>query len=243
VKSGVTLNLKNIVGVTTNKLYIPHYRIGSPSKSGDEMPDYRMIEKIKKQAERYKNSVIRRFLYTMSNMARDKANFIRKVEINYRKVKPTDGSWEGNDTIWRVILDLNKIMFFANTNGVLRNNIQRTFFYIVDGIIGVEKNGPLAGLKNNAGVLLGGYNPFTVDLVTLRLMGFDYKKIPLMKNARKDKWLFHEGPISVVSNLPEWNTKDLSRDYYTMMPDLDFIEPDNWHIKIKRPIQADTPAE
>lgn len=232
-KAGVTLSLKNLIGIATNKAYIPHLRIGPPSRNGDEIPDYTLMENIAGEMKLYKNGLIRRFLYLCSNLAGDKAGFIRRIETKYRWIKPFQGCWEGNDTIWRVALDLNRIMLFADKDGKMGNGLQRRIFNVIDGIVGGEKNGPLHCLKRPAGILVGGHNPYAVDLTATRLMGFDQEKIPLMKNARKEQWLFHEGPIRVVSDLPEWNTRDLFRDYHTMMPGLDFIEPDNWHIKIQ----------
>jgi len=36
-----------------------------------------------------------------------------------------DGNWYGNDTIWRTILDLNKVLAYTDKNGVLRDRPQR----------------------------------------------------------------------------------------------------------------------
>ena len=57
-------------------------------------------------------------------------------------LKFESGNWHGNDTIWRTIVDLNKILFFSKKDGFLSNEIQRKYFAIVDGIIGGEGNGP-----------------------------------------------------------------------------------------------------
>src|SRR5262249_31680546 len=40
-KTGVSLNVKNMIGINTDKNYIPHFRIGSPAQGGDEFPDTR----------------------------------------------------------------------------------------------------------------------------------------------------------------------------------------------------------
>ena len=37
-KVGVTLNLKNLVGINGNKNWLPHYAIGSPEENGDQFP-------------------------------------------------------------------------------------------------------------------------------------------------------------------------------------------------------------
>ena len=233
-KAGVTLSLKNLVGLVTNKSYIPHLRNGPPGRYGDETPDYTLMDNIACEMKRYKNGLIRRFLYLCAKLVGDKSGFIRRIETKYRWVKPFEGCWEGNDTIWRVVLDLNRIMLFADKNGVMGSGLQRRTFNIVDGIVGGEKNGPLHCLKKPAGILVGGHNPYAVDLTATRLMGFDHEKIPLLRYARKEQWLINSGPVVVSSNIPDWNTKDLALDYHKIMPDLNFIEPDNWHIKIQR---------
>src|SRR5262249_52952302 len=37
-KVGVTLNLKNLVGINGNKNWLPHYALGSPAENGDQFP-------------------------------------------------------------------------------------------------------------------------------------------------------------------------------------------------------------
>ena len=94
-----------------------------------------------------------------------------------------EGSWFGNDTIWRTVLDLNRILFYVNRDGELRDNIQRKFMAIVDGIIAGENEGPLEPTPKPCCIILGGFNPVAVDSATARIMGFDYKKIPIINNA------------------------------------------------------------
>src|SRR5439155_3619770 len=38
-KVGVTLNLKGLVGINTNKNYLVHHTVGTPSTGGDQLPD------------------------------------------------------------------------------------------------------------------------------------------------------------------------------------------------------------
>jgi hypothetical protein len=177
----------------------------------------------------------RSFLYLGSGLARDKAGYTRGIETRYRLVSPPRGCWVGNDTIWRVALDLNRIALFADGAGALGNTPRRKFFCVIDGIVGGEKNGPLKCLEKPAGVLCGGADPYAVDLAATRLMGFDHARIPLMSNAGRQAWLFDGRPVVVVSNVPEWNTGDLVRDYYAGIPDLGFLPPDSWPIGLERP--------
>jgi hypothetical protein len=93
------------------------------------------------------------------------------------------GNWHGNDTTWRMVIDLNRILIYADTNGHLKDIPARRLFCIVDGIVGGEGNGPLDPVPNPAGVVLAGHNSVAVDLVSVHLMGFDYEKLPVLYKA------------------------------------------------------------
>jgi len=94
-----------------------------------------------------------------------------------------DGSWQGNDTLWRTILDLNRILFFADKEGRMRAEPQRRYLSIVDGIVAGEGEGPLGATPVEAGVLVGGFDPSLVDAVAAQTMGFDPQRIPLIREA------------------------------------------------------------
>ncbi len=56
-------------------------------------------------------------------------------------------------------------------------------FSIVDGIVGMEGNGPIQGTPKQAGVLAGGRDLVAVDATCCRIMGIDPKKIQYLKLA------------------------------------------------------------
>jgi hypothetical protein len=93
--------------------------------------------------------------------------------------------WYGNDTLWRTLQDINRIVFYADKNGKIQDTPQKNHFHIVDGIIGGEKNGPVNCDPVYPGILMTGYNALAIDTVGATLMGFDYKKIPLINNTYK----------------------------------------------------------
>lgn len=66
----------------------------------------------------------------------------------------------------------------------------RPHFAIVDGIIGMEGDGPIMGTPKSAGVIVMGRNLPAVDATSARLMGINPHKIPYLK--RSSNWL---GPI------------------------------------------------
>jgi uncharacterized protein (DUF362 family) len=57
-------------------------------------------------------------------------------------------------------------------------------FAIVDGIVGMEGNGPIQGTPKAAGVLVAGLNPAAVDATCCRVMGIDPKQIEYLQLAR-----------------------------------------------------------
>jgi uncharacterized protein (DUF362 family) len=56
-------------------------------------------------------------------------------------------------------------------------------FAIVDGIIGMEGNGPIQGTAKNAGVLVAGVDPVAVDATCCRIMGIDPVRIGYLQLA------------------------------------------------------------
>ncbi len=85
----------------------------------------------------------------------------------------------------------------------------KRYLSIVDGIAAMEGNGPVAGTRREAGILIGGSDPVAVDTVCARLMGFDENRLPLIARAYEPHPypLFQGGreEIRPVSNVPGWN--------------------------------------
>lgn len=109
---------------------------------------------------------------------------LRKIE--HKEHLPwAEGDWYQNDTVWRMVLDLNQILVYSDKQGQLHDTPQRRYFSCIDGIVAGDKEGPLHPTPKPAGILVGGYNPVAVDLTCIRLMDFDYRKIPLMKGLDK----------------------------------------------------------
>jgi uncharacterized protein (DUF362 family) len=62
---------------------------------------------------------------------------------------------------------------------------------IVDGIVGMEGDGPILGPAKSAGVLVVGTNPAAVDATAARIMGVDPERVRYLAQAAG--WL---GPIA-----------------------------------------------
>jgi hypothetical protein len=118
------------------------------------------------------------------------------------------GNWIGNDTVWRMSLDLNRILLYGNIDGTLSKNRKR-YFSIVDGIISMEGNGPVAGEPKNTGIIIMGIDPAAVDAVAAKLMGFDIKKLKIVTHAFDNSEFkisqTNLDDIRCISNHTNWN--------------------------------------
>lgn len=77
------------------------------------------------------------------------------------------GAWPGNDTIWRMVVDLYQ--------GLLMR--PRNYLSVVDGIVAGEGNGPFCPTSKNANTIVVGDNLLATDCVTVRYMGLDPHKV------------------------------------------------------------------
>jgi uncharacterized protein (DUF362 family) len=227
-KTGVTLNVKNMIGINTDKNYIPHFRVGSPAEGGDEYPDSQsLIRQARRRMVRGARETIlgrlgRRgermahLFMTFFLAARDKrspedfAPTVDEVDIFYHSVQGDafkHGDWWGNDTCWRSALDINKILLYGTVEGVLGESQARNYFSLIDGIMSGDETGPLAPTPRRDGVLVAGFDPVSVDRVATQIMGFDPN---LIRDQARAANLTHYSltnpdlPIRVISNYLEW---------------------------------------
>lgn len=172
-KTGVTLALKSVIGLTNQKYWLPHFTAGHPGIGGDE---FDVPPSIGQQIE----DKLSRFPLPFGASA-----VLRAPKIG-APPKVIDGSWEGNRTLWRTILDLNRILLCADREGQLHAEPVRRYLALVDGIVAGEGEGPLGAAPVDAGLLVAGSAPATVDSAAVTMMGFDPARIPMIEQARRD---------------------------------------------------------
>jgi uncharacterized protein (DUF362 family) len=63
------------------------------------------------------------------------------------------------------------------------NKTVKPHFAIVDGIVGMEGDGPIMGTPKNAGVLVMGSNLLAVDATCTRIMGINPRSVPYLASA------------------------------------------------------------
>lgn len=210
-KVGLTASLKNIIGINGHKDWLPHHRCGSIVEGGDEYknPSFfkrlqtKLGEKIDQDTNNSRNS-LRRIL-------------IRITDKLARSIAPDpffEGSWYGNDTLWRTVLDLNRLLVYADKDGKMAESPQRKCMTIVDAIVAGEGEGPMEPDPRPLGILVGGINPVAVDAVLATMIGFDYKKIPIISRAFEIKeWpLINFSPMDIEIFSEDFRFKALRVD-------------------------------
>jgi len=107
------------------------------------------------------------------------------------------GNWRGNDTTWRMVHDLNRILLYADADGRLDRPPGRRVLHLVDAIVAGEGNGPLDATPKACGMILGGRNPAAVDLVCAAMIGFRPPYPPVVGRA------FEPGPAPLTDFAPD----------------------------------------
>lgn len=213
-KVGVTLNLKGLVGICTNKNLLVHYTLGSPEENGDQFPPNLLTKKekiiIKFERWMYDHFLARRTLFHEMIHRFIYGFFYKKIFANVGFDIPKEkrlldaGNWYGNDSAWRMVVDLARIIYFEDKNeNKFDYNRPRKIFSIVDGIVAGENKGPLSPDPKLAGIIIGGENILAVDLVATRLMGFDplrMKQYDLLLKATENFGPKKLSDIEIMSN-------------------------------------------
>ena len=230
-KAGLTISLKNMIGANSRKEFLPHHTNGSLKDGGDSYKDKSFFKK-------------------MMNKCLDKLNFYSqgqnkaaKAKIFYclyrffqicskildRKDKYFEGSWYGNSTINKTIIDVNRAILYADKNGVINSygQSQRRMFIVADMIVSGEKEGPLSPSPKDVGIIAVGDNQVAFDSVISKLAGIKPDYYNTLKEALKcdsELPLYNSDNfrVSSVSNYEPFN----KMNYSDISPsDLLYFEP------------------
>ena len=183
-KAGITCCLKNLVGINTYKNYLPHHSEGGPCAGGDQFP----VDNVNARIEGPLMAFLKKHVLQNPLLARGLSplNTLGKKIFGDTRQVVRSGNWHGNDTIWRMILDLNKVLLYADPDGSMREGVParaKRYIGIVDAVLAGEGHGPLAPEPVQMGYLFCGTNPVAIDAVCASFMGFDPRKIPTIARA------------------------------------------------------------
>lgn len=195
-KTGITAALKNLVGVNGDKDFLPHHRIGSIAAGGDCYPDKNFFRTLAERSLDFANRhqgenvywLARKFTSIFWRLSRPKA------------VHHLGAAWYGNDTTWRMVLDLNVIALYGAADGKISESPQRQLFSLCDGIIGGQGDGPLKPEPLALGVISFTNHSGMNDIAMASLMGFDTNKIAMLNEL--DQSIKMESIFLSWNNIP-----------------------------------------
>jgi hypothetical protein len=178
-KVGITCGLKGLVGAVGHKDCLAHHRFGSPAIGGDEYPpSLRFLHPLSRLQDWINQRGDDAPLQGPLQIAdRSLGRVLRRLGIR------TGGAWHGNDTAWRMALDLARIAHYSDAQGRMCARPQRMHLSLIDGIVGGEGEGPLSPRPVAAGSLLFSDDVAVGDRLACRLMGFPPEAFPLVRRA------------------------------------------------------------
>ncbi len=179
-KAGITGALKNLVGTNGAKEYLPHHQKGSVSEGGDCYRDPSILRHwVEALFDRANSARSRSARYLLMRSA----STLKALSDSSRDNGEIEGSWFGNDTVWRMALDIQRVLLYGRLDGSIASTPQRKVITVTDAIVAGEGEGPLSPTPVRLGVLTMGMNSAALDLVHSYLMGFDPGAIPIVREA------------------------------------------------------------
>ena len=111
-KTGVTLALKNLVGINGDKNLLPHHCVGSAAEGGDEYPGRSALDRARSLATELARGLLKRGIGARA------VRLVRRVETAARgDAFIRSGNWHGNRTTWRMCVDLNRCLYYSDARG------------------------------------------------------------------------------------------------------------------------------
>jgi uncharacterized protein (DUF362 family) len=231
-KAGLTCALKNLIGINGNKEFLPHHRVGGAAAGGD---CYAGGSRLKGALER---------LADLQNTSRTRgaarawnglAQAVERAAKLSGESLDIEGSWSGNDTIWRTCLDLNRVLLYGRADGTLAGEVQRRVLHVTDAVVAGQGDGPLAPRPLPLGLLFGGSNAAAVDWVGAHLLGYDPALIPIARESLgRFRWPlapFGRRGVGVTGDLGEGVADDVLS---ARAPSPETVYPAGWRDAVAR---------
>lgn len=178
-KTGITCALKNLVGINGDKDYLPHHRVGGTNVGGDCYPGGNILRRASEFFLDAANSNQGKFWYYWLRLA---SRILWKLSRPNR-MQNLGAAWSGNDTCWRMVMDLNKIALYGKPDSTISDSKKRVLYSLSDGIVGGQGDGPLYPKPLPLGIVMFTNSSYLNDVAVCKLFGFDMEKIPLIKKA------------------------------------------------------------
>jgi uncharacterized protein (DUF362 family) len=203
-KTGITNALKLIVGLNGDKDFLPHHRVGGTDSGGDCYPGKNLIKRVAEYILDQANRFIGRRLYGPLIVV---SKVLWRLSSFEKAHHPASASWHGNDTVWRMVMDLNVIAKYGTKDGTMSYEQQRSILYICDGIIAGQGDGPLNPDPLPLGIVMISENAAQMDRALVAQMGFDLNMIPLVNESLKleksDCLFYYNGDAVTLKEIAE----------------------------------------
>jgi uncharacterized protein DUF362 len=223
-KAGITCALKNLIGINGNKEYLPHHRLGGTNLGGDCYPGDSKIKRMLEYVADQQNvsdtatagrawGVVATQLNRMLHLMGDNLGI--------------EGSWSGNDTIWRTGLDLNRVLLYGELDGAMSSSPRRRVVHVADAIVAGQGDGPLSPQPLSLGLLFAGNNAACVDWFGAMLLGYDPQLVPIVREAfGRFQWpISGSGPDEITLS-GDWGKGKLDEVMHKEIPPV--IHPFGW---------------
>ena len=133
------------MGINGDKNWLPHHTEGAPATGGDERPEVKAGGRLERGAV----ALLRRLTMSVPVLGpwvHQRARAMGRHVFGDTEEVIRSGNWSGNDTVWRMCLDLNKLILYGNPDGTLRpgtaENRKRHYVLVDDIVAGERGAGP-----------------------------------------------------------------------------------------------------
>ena len=178
-KVGITCALKGTIGTVTRKECLAHYRHDTRRGRGDEHPHGNPLRSLASDISGWSSAAPQTRLGNATRVIGKSA--FRLARIGQNGIM--GGAWSGNDTAWRMALDVARILKYARPDGSIANTPQRSHLVLIDGIVAGEGEGPLRPSPVSAGTIIFSDDPVAADITCANLMGYEPDRIPMISHA------------------------------------------------------------
>lgn len=231
-KAGITAALKNLIGINGNKEFLPHHRVGGSEVGGDCYPGRSRVKRALEFTLDQLNRTTQRPRQRAWHLSERVLNRLARASGDQLGV---EGSWKGNDTIWRTCLDLNRILRYGRLDGTLAAEPQRAVVNIVDAVMAGQGDGPLSPEPLPLGLVIAGANSAAVDLAGALLLGYEPSAVSIVREAfGRFRWPladFTAADVELRGALGDGPVEQVLSDAWSL-PDVSY--PVGWRDAVRR---------
>lgn len=227
-KVGITCAIKGCVGAIARKECLAHHRKGGFEQGGDE---YERTTFLRQKWSDWNDKICQRGTGLLDNVIRVPFKVMWKA-LRFGTWGIMGGAWSGNDTCWRMALDINRCLLYGRPDGTWSKIPIRTHSAIVDGIVGGEGEGPIYSKPRPAGLIIASEDARLVDYACAAAMGYEPKSFPIIRESSKEEW-FPGASLKMEEADILWNGRSVNLEEISQFNAPSFKPAKGWKHAIK----------